>query len=138
VARGADRAYASVEVIRPAALLSEQAAREILAGLAADDVRAGGHWSARPGVWQRFAAPWAPDGEPAEPPGPGHLGTISCIYDSPRRYTVTVFRVSVTPLGAEQGWTVRSLCDEAFGHAALTLDSCPRVPMEPAPRPFTA
>ncbi len=138
MARGSDRAHASVEVIRPAALLSEQAARDILAGLAADDVRAAGHWSARPGVWQRFEAPWPGGVAPAEAPGPGHLGTISCIYDSPRRFTVTVFRASVTALGAEQGWTVRALCDEAFGHAGLTLDSCPRVPMQPAPRPFTA
>ncbi len=137
MARG-EGAYASVEVIRPAALLSEEATRDILAGLEADDVRKGGYWLARPGVWQRYFEPWAPGTPvPTDGPGPGCLGTVSCIYDSPRRYTVTVFRVSVTPFGADQGWSVSSLCDDAFRHAGITLDSCPRVPMDPAPRRFT-
>jgi hypothetical protein len=49
--------FASVEVIRPAALLSEAATRLILAGLESDDVRAGGRWHARPGIWQRYESP---------------------------------------------------------------------------------
>lgn len=135
-APGAAQAFASVEVIRPAALLSEQATRLILAGLAADDVRNGGLWHARPGIWQRFSAPWPAGPAPTDGPGPGHLGTISCVYDRPQRYTVTVFRVSVTQHATDLGWTVRSLCDDAFRYADLTLDSCPRVPMDEAPRPY--
>lgn len=128
--------FAAVSVIRPAALLSESAARRILAGLEADDVRDGGLWFARPGVWQRYAAPWPAGFVPEDGPGPGHVGTISCVYDTPQRYAVTVFRVSVTGLGVEQGFTVESLCDEAFGYADLTLASCPRIPMDATPGPY--
>ncbi len=129
-------AFVSIEVIRPAALLSEQATRLILGGLESDDVRNGGRWLARPGIWQRFLEPWPAGLAPVSGPGPGHVGTISCVYDSPQRYMVTVFRASVTGFGAEQGWTVQRLCDDALRHAELTLATCPRVPMTPAPRPF--
>ena len=127
-------AIASQEVIRPAAVLSDTHARLILAGLAADDVLAGGLWWTRVGVWRRYASPWA-----SGSPGPGDvvpIGTISCVYDSPARYSVTVFRVSMTAHGLAEGWTTSSLCDEAFRHAGLTLADCPRASLNTAPRPF--
>ena len=130
----AGNAIALQEVIRPAAFLSEVAARQILAGLAGDDVLSGGLWWTRVGVWRRYAAPWAPGAE-----GPGdtvHIGTISCVYDSPARYCVTVFRVSMTAYGLAEGWTTASLCDEAFRHAGLTLADCPRAMITATPRPF--
>jgi hypothetical protein len=128
--------FASQEVIRPAAVLSETHARLILAGLAEDDVRRGGHWWTRVGTWRRYDAPWAPGAD-----GPGdvpHVGTISCVYDSPARYCVTVFRVSMTPHGLRQGWTTESLCDEAFRYGGLTLADCPRAALDAPPRPFSS
>ena len=127
--------FASQEVIRPAAVLSDSAARLILAGLAADDVQHGGLWWTRVGTWRRYDAPW-----PAGAGGPGsapHIGTISCVYDSPARYCVTVFRVSMTAEGLRQGWTTESLCDDAFRHAGLTLADCPRASVAAPPRPFS-
>ena len=127
---------ASHEVIRPAAVLSGSAARLILQGLAHDDVRAGGHWWSRVGTWRRYDAPWAPGAvEPGDAP---HIGTISCVYDSPARYCVTVFRVSMTTYGLQRGWTTASLCDDAFRHAGLTLADCPRAALAAPPRPFSA
>ena len=125
---------ASQEVIRPAAVLSETATRLILQGLAADDVTAGGLWWTRVGLWRRYETPW-PSGalESAEVP---HIGTISCVYDSPSRYCVTVFRVSLTTYGLRHGWTTTSLCDAAFRYAGLTLADCPRASLHVAPRPF--
>jgi hypothetical protein len=112
----------------------EVAAREILAGLAMDDVHDDGVWWAQPGVWRRYDQSW-PKG--AAEPGPAvHLGTISCIYDSPQRYSVTIFRASITPDGIAQGWTVETLCNDALQHAELTLDSCPRAELNPPPQPF--
>jgi hypothetical protein len=126
--------FATTEVIRPAAVLMEAAAREILAGLADDDVRDDGCWLTSPGVWQRYDRAW-PAG--AKDPGPAvHLGTIRSIYDSPQRYFVTIFRASITPEGLEHGWTVDSLCDDALQHAGLTLAECPRASLAPAPQPF--
>jgi len=101
IAHVASTEFASSEVIRPAAVLSDSHARLILAGLAADDVQAGGHWWTRVGVWRRYAGPWSPGAD-----GPGsaiQLGTVSCVYDSPSRYSVTVFRVSLTIFGLHQG-----------------------------------
>jgi hypothetical protein len=126
--------FATTEVIRPAAVLMEAAAREILAGLAADDVREGGRWLTSPGVWQRYDRDW-PEG--SRDPGPAkHLGTIRSIYDSPQRYSVTIFRASITPEGLAEGWTVDSLCDDALKHAGLTLAECPRAALNPIPQPF--
>ena len=128
--------FASQEVIRPAAVLSEAHTRSILTGLADDDVLRGGLWWIRIGTWRRYDSPWAPGAG-----GPGdavHIGTISCVYDSPARYCVTVFRVSMTAYGLRQGWTTTSLCDEAFSHAGLTLEDCPRAWLPDLPRPFDA
>ncbi len=127
--------FASQEVIRPAAVLSETATRLILQGLTADDVQSGGHWWTRVGTWRRYESPWAPGADDAgDVP---HLGTISCVYDSPARYCVTVFRVAMTAHGLRQGWTVESLCDDAFQHAGLTLEDCPRAALAAPPRPFS-
>jgi hypothetical protein len=126
--------FATSEVIRPAAVLMELTARQILAGLAEDDVRDGGHWFSAPGVWERYDRPW-PDGG-REPGTAVHLGTVRSIYDSPQRYSVTIFRVSITPEGLDGGWTVDSLCDDALKHAGLTLAECPRAALIPPPVPF--
>lgn len=127
--------FASQEVIRPAAVLSETHTKLILVALAADDVRSGGHWWTRVGTWRRYETPWA-DG--ADEPGDAvHLGTLSCVYDSPARYCVTVFRASLTTHGLERGWTTSTLCDDAFRHAGLTLADCPRADLAAPPRPFS-
>ncbi len=126
---------AAHEVIRPAAILSETNAKLILQGLSGNDVQRGGLWWTRVGSWRRYATPWAPGSR--EPGAALHLGTISCVYDSPTRYCVTVFRVSMTAAGLAQGWTTTSLCDEAFAHAGITLAECPRATLAPPPRPFT-
>lgn len=127
--------FTSQEVVRPAAVLSERHARQILAGLAGDDVHTGGLWWTRVGTWRRYQSPWAPGA--AEPGDAIHVGTISCVYDSPARYCVTVFRVSMSSYGLRQGWTTESLCDEAFGHAGLTLADCPRATLAAPPPKFS-
>jgi len=126
--------FATTEVIRPAAVLMEEAAKRILAGLADNDVHAGGPWWTTPGIWRRYDQPW-PEG--TDEAGPAiHLGTISCVYDSPQRYSVTIFRASITPEGVAAGWNVEALCDDALRFGDLTLASCPRAQLNPAPRPF--
>ncbi len=111
--------FAVSEVIRPAAVLSETAARRVLGALALDP-----RWEVTPGVWLRNDTAGT------------HLGTLSCVYDTPSRYSVTVFRASITTDGVTQAWTVERLCDEAFGHADLTLAEVPRADLLPPPPPF--
>jgi hypothetical protein len=122
------------EVIRPAAILPEQAAREVLMELSLRDVRTGGCWHAEPTLWRRYDQPFdAPDA------GPGNaqlLGTIQVSYGTPTRYEITIFRATVTRLGTQHGFTVQSLCDEALGYGGLNLATCPRADLTPPPRPF--
>jgi hypothetical protein len=122
------------EVIRPAAILDEGAARQVLASLALDDARVQGVWMAEPGTWRRYDQPWnGPDGTP----GTATLvGTIQVIYGSPTRHEITIYRATVTGLAAADGWTVTTLCDDALGFAELSLDTCPRANLAPPPKPF--
>ena len=122
------------EVIRPAAVIPEHAARPILLELALRDVRVGGHWEAEPTVWRRFAGPWNGVGG-----GQGTselLGTIQVAYGVPTRYEITIFRATVTREGTSRGYTVAALCDEALGFGALSLDTCPRADLKAPPQPF--
>lgn len=121
------------EVIRPAAVIPEQAARTILMELALRDVRVGGVWDAEPSVWRRYEGPWEGDGTP----GSAQLiGTIQIAYGVPTRYEITIFRATVTRFGSDQHWTVNQLCDEALSVGGLTLENCPRADLRPPPAPF--
>jgi hypothetical protein len=98
--------------------------------LAIRDVRNGGVWLAEPSVWQRF------DGPAGQGREPQLVGSIQVAYGTPTRYEITVFRVTVTTLGQQHGFSVSSLCDEALSFGGLTLESCPRADLKPPPKPF--
>ncbi len=117
------------EVIRPSAIVPEDAARGILLELALNDVRAGGVWLAEPSVWKRYDRP-SDQGEP------DLMGSIQVAYGTPTRYEITIYRVTVTRLGTEHGWTVSALTDEALAYGGLTLADCPRAQLQPPPQPF--
>ncbi len=121
-------------VLRPAAVLPEEAARSVLMELSLRDVRMGGAWYADPSVWRRYDRPWdGPDGTP----GTAQLvGTIQVAYGTPTRYDITIFRATITSLGTEHGWTVTHLCEEALAYGGLSLTTCPRADLKPPPRPF--
>ncbi len=122
------------EVIRPAAVLPEEAARCVLMELALHDVRVGGTWWSEPSVWRRYTGPWnGPDGAQGEAK---LLGTIQVAYGVPTRYEITIFRATVTSLGTADGWVVESLCNEALGFGGLSLSTCPRVDLVSPPQPF--
>lgn len=121
------------QVIRPAAVVPEEAARAILVELALRDVYAGGLWQSEPSLWSRYDRPWAGPGDPG---GAELIGTIQVAYGTPTRYEITVYRVTVTRLGTAQGWTLDRLTDEALGFGGLDLPSCPRAGLAPPPKPF--
>lgn len=121
------------EVIRPAAVIPEQAARTILMELALNDVRVGGYWDAEPSVWRRYDGPWEDGGLPGNS---SLIGSIQIAYGVPTRYEITIFRATVTRIGTDLGWTVNQLCDEALAAGGLTLECCPRADLQPPPPPF--
>jgi hypothetical protein len=125
------RATETTRVIRPAAILHEANAREVLRDLEAQDVAVGGVWNASIGLWQRFDRPW--DGQGGTMGTARLVGSIATVYGSPTKFEITIYRATVTAAGIEAGWTVESLCDEALRAAGLTLASCPRAEMMGAP-----
>jgi hypothetical protein len=125
-------------VIRPAAVLYDEIARELLRALEEMDVARGGVWNVTVGLWQRYDRPW---NGPGGTMGDAKLvGTIATVYAAPTKFEITIYRVTVTKYGAEEGWTVESLCDDALRPVGLTLESCPRAEMlnAPVPDPFRA
>src|SRR6186997_2194399 len=97
------------EVIRPAAIIPEESTRAVLVELALRDVQNGGVWQSEPSLWSRYDRPWEGYGSPG---GAELLGTIQVAYGTPTRYEITIYRVTVTKFGNDQGWTVTSICDE--------------------------
>ena len=121
------------EVIRPAAIIPEEAARAILVELSLRDVRNGGTWRSDPSRWALYDAPWP---SAADQGGAQLVGTIQVAYSTPTRYEITIYRATVTRTGTEIGWTVTKLCDEALGFGHLDLATCPRATMNEPPKPF--
>ncbi len=121
------------EVIRPAAIVPEEAARAILVELSLNSVHAGGLWRAEPSRWNRYDLPWVSTHDPGES---CLLGSIQVAYGTPTKYEITIYRVSITRRGAELGFGVQGLTDEALSHGDLSLAQCPRASVQPPPRPF--
>jgi hypothetical protein len=122
------------EVIRPAAVLPESAARAVLVELAMRDVHGHGVWHAQPTLWRRYDRPW--DSADGSAGSSALLGTMQVAYGTPDRYSITVYRATITRFGHEHGWTVELLCDEALGFGGYTLANCPRADLQPPPKPF--
>ena len=121
------------EVIRPAAIVPEEAARTILVELSLNSVHSGGVWRAEPSRWNRYDRPWPRTDDPGEA---CLLGSIQVAYGTPTKYEITIYRVSITRLGADSGYTVAGLTDEALGYGELSLSQCPRAAVQPPPKPF--
>ena len=128
-----DTAELSV-VLRPAPLLPESAAREVLVELAHADVRASGLWATSPSLWQRYDRPWNGPGG-----GPGDallLGSVHVGYGSPTAYAITLYRASLTETGLAHDWTVEALVDEVLSLGGSCLATCPRATLRPSTRPL--
>jgi hypothetical protein len=121
------------EVIRPAAVLPEEAARRVLVELALHDVAAGALWHSEPTQWRRYDRSWAAPGIPGDAQ---LVGTMQVAYGTPTRYEITIYRATITQAGTTAGWTVESLCDEALAFGGYTLATCPRADLTPPPKPF--
>jgi len=132
VAQAYDQVAVS-EVIRPAAVIPEEAARAILVELALQDVVNGGVWQSEPNLWSRYDRPWISSTDPGDAQ---LIGTIQVAYGTPTKYEITIYRVTVSHFGAEHDWDVNSLTDDALKFGDLTLDECPRASLRPPPKPF--
>ena len=120
-----------VRIIRPAAILDERAAAQVLQQLRRLDVSAGGGWYATSSLWQRYDAAW--DGVGGTRGQAKLIGSIAVMYDSPHRHEITIYKVTVTENGLDQAWTVEKLCDDALSWAGLTIATCLRAELTSPP-----
>lgn len=125
VAQAETRAEHDV-VVRPAAVINEAAARQVVAWLDAHSLEHGGLWSVgtSTGIWQRYDRPW--NGAFGARGEAQLVGTVYVTYDRPRRFEVVIHRVQVTDLGLMAGWTTSKLVDEILSTVGLSLATCPR------------
>lgn len=123
-------------ILRPAAVLPAQAAARIVTELERNDVAHGGVWNASATYWQRYDRAW--DGFAGSRGTAQLVGAIAVVYDSPVRHQITIYKVTLSDVAAEVGWSVERLCDDALGWAGLTLHNCPRAALAapPPPDPF--
>ena len=121
---------ATERVIRPAAVVPERAARQIMAWLEDHDVTGGGCWSHDVSYVQRFSGPF--DGAAGMRGTAVLLGSIHMVWD---RWSATIYRANVTEAGAQAGLSVEKLCDQVLGVAGLSLATCPRADLVDAPVP---
>lgn len=124
---------AITEVIRPAAVVPEAAARAILKRMALLNIYTGGLWLAELNRWVRYDHPWRAPGDPGNAQ---RVGTLKITYGSPRKYEITIYQVMITQIGSDQGCTMQSLCDEVLSFGDLTLADCPRAALSAPPKPF--
>jgi hypothetical protein len=120
-----------VRIIRPAAILDERAAAQVLQQLRRLDVAAGGVWNATSSLWQRYDRAW--DGVGGTRGSAQLVGSVAVMYDSPHRHEITIYKVTVTVHGLEAGWTVETLTDDALIWAGLTIATCPRAELTAPP-----
>ncbi len=121
--------------VRPALVLPEKQARELLAAAGRGDVTAGGCWSAGPAGVQLWSGPW--DGALGAHGSSEHLGSVDWCYDTPSRHYITIYRVMVTARGAASSLTTEGLLARVLGLAGVTLGSTTAALAVPPPRdPF--
>src|ERR1700709_2500714 len=101
-------------VIRPAAVLQEQAAQLILAALLNSDVRHGGVWNTTTTLCQRYDRPW--DGALGSKGSAMLIGSLAVVYGTPTRASITVYRASISAEAAAGGRGTDQLCNEALRH----------------------
>lgn len=124
------RGIAQMRVIRPAAVVPERAAKQIMEWLEDNDVTRGGRWLHDINCVQLFSGPF--DG-PSGMRGTAVLfGSIHMVWE---RWNATIYRANISEAGAGDGLTVERLCDHVLGVVGLSLATCPRADLVDAPVP---
>jgi hypothetical protein len=106
--------------VRPALVLPDRQARDLLAAAHREDVSRDGCYSAGPAGIQVWSGPW--DGTLGRHGRSEHWGSVDWCYDSPTRHYITIYRVMVTARGAAAGQTTEGLLRQVLALAGLDLD----------------
>jgi hypothetical protein len=121
--------------VRPALVLREREARDLLAHARQHDVGAGGCMSAGPAGIQVWSGPF--DGPGGGHGSAQHLGSVDWIYDTPVRHYATIYRAMVTAHGVASGHTPHTLLESVLRLTGLSVDGTRlTMPLPPPRDPF--
>ena len=121
--------------VRPALVLHEREARQLLDTAARYDVSNGGCFSAGPAGIQVWSGPW--EGVNGGHGDSVHLGSVDWSYDTPVRHYATVYRAMVTEAGVTCGETTTSVLARVLALSGLPLEgSRVTMPLPPRRDPF--
>lgn len=121
--------------VRPALVLPEREARELIAAARLNDVANGGRFSAGPAGIQVWSAPW--NGTGGGHGSAEHLGSVDWSYDTPVKHYCTIYRAMVTSAGVAAGETTTSVLARVLALTGVPLEgSRLSLPQAPARDPF--
>jgi len=86
-----------VNRVRPALIFPQEEAGRLLKAAKAQDVRAGGVFSAGPAGVQVWSEPW--DDEGGTMGNSVHLGSVDWTYNTPTQFYITIYRCMATQEG---------------------------------------
>ncbi|MCA1824659.1 MAG: hypothetical protein ABR520_04250 [Mycobacteriales bacterium] len=123
--------------IRPAIVLTERDARDLLNAAALRDVAADGRFSAGPAGVQVWSGPF--DGDNGAHGTAVHLGSVDWSYNTPVKHYATIYRAMVTAAGVAAGETTETVLGTVLTLVGLSLDgSRVQLARPPATDPFAA
>ena len=106
--------------VRPAIVLQEREARQLLEAARRQDVSIGGNLSAGPAGIQIWSGPW--DGPNGGHGSAVHLGSVDWCYDTPVRHYCTIYRAMVTASGVSAGESTTSVLARVLALTGLPVD----------------
>ncbi|HVF19231.1 MAG TPA: hypothetical protein VNA14_03200 [Mycobacteriales bacterium] len=120
--------------VRPALVLDELVARELLLEAKRLDIAVGGRFSAGIAGVQVWSGPWRTRDDAGDAV---HLGSVNWTYNTPARNYVTIYRTMVTKHGIGRGETTESVLRSVLTLGNLDIDG-PRIeqPLPPERDPF--
>ena len=106
--------------VRPALVLREREARELLAEARRHDVGNGGVFSAGPAGIQVWSGPF--DGPGGAKGNAAHLGSVDWTYDTPAKHWAMIYRAMVTHEGVARGETTTTVLARVLALTGLSIE----------------
>jgi hypothetical protein len=109
-----------VNRVRPALVFPQEEAGRLLKAAKAQDVRAGGVFSAGPAGVQVWSEPW--DDENGTMGTSVHLGSVDWTYNTPTQFYITIYRCMATQEGHTRGLEAADILKQVLDLVGLRIE----------------
>jgi hypothetical protein len=109
-----------VNRVRPALVFPQEEAGRLLKAAKAQDVTAGGVFSAGPAGVQVWSEPWNTEGGTRGESV--HLGSVDWTYNTPTQFYITIYRCTVTQEGCNRGLEVEDVLKQVLDLVGLPIE----------------